>query len=93
MFAASQQKMNKAANKDQHEKVLKETADIVVKIKSMHMYSLWWVEQTLNERKTHFDFKRASLVSYKNYVWRSGAKQAAGMKMAASPNRSKTPQK
>jgi hypothetical protein len=33
-------------------------------------YSLWWVEQTLNERKTHLDFKHAGLVSYKNNVWR-----------------------
>jgi hypothetical protein len=58
----------------------------------MDMYSLWWVEQTLNQRKTHFDFKHTGLVSYKNYVWRSGDKQAAGMNMVVNPNRSKTPQ-
>jgi hypothetical protein len=46
----------------------------------------------LNHRKTHFDFKHTGLVSYKNYVWRSGDKQAAGMNMVVNPNRSKTPQ-
>jgi hypothetical protein len=63
---------------------------------------VWWVEQTLNERKTHFDFKHTGLGSYKNYVWRQtaklclaelclafGAKLAAGMKMYVTPNRSK----
>ena len=68
-----------------------------MKINSMDMYSLWWVEQTLNERKTHFDFKNTAfchtLVFSKNYVRRSVVKQAAGMKTVVTPNRSKTPQK
>ena len=90
-LVASQQKRTKAANKDLHDKVLQDTADIVEKINSIDMYSLWRVEQTLNERKTHLNFKHASLVSYKNYVWRSGAKQAAGMRMTVTPNRTWTP--
>jgi hypothetical protein len=93
-LVASQQKnrlkRTKAANKDLHDKVLQDTADIVEKINSIDMYSLWRVEQTLNERKTHLNFKHASLVSYKNYVWRSGAKQAAGMRMTVTPNRTWT---
>jgi hypothetical protein len=59
---ASQQKRTKVANKELHDKVLQDTANIVEKINSIDMYSLWWVEQT------HFDFKYASLTSYKNYV-------------------------
>jgi hypothetical protein len=44
----------------------------------MDMYSLWWVEQTLNQRKTHFDFKHVGFVSYKNYVWRSWCQTSGG---------------
>jgi len=40
MLVASQQKRTKVANKDQHDKVPKETADIFVKINSIDMYSL-----------------------------------------------------
>jgi len=58
---------------------------------SSRMYSLWWVEQALSERKISFDFKHASLASHKQYAWRSGKKQKAGMKMVVTANRSKTP--
>jgi hypothetical protein len=89
MLAARDKKRSKTANNDQHDKVLRETANIVEKINSIDIYSLWWAEQALNERKKHFDFKHPGLVSYKNYVWRSRAKQEAGMSMIAIPNRSK----
>ena len=36
-------------------------------------------------------YYKASLTSDKTYVWRSGAKQAAGMKMVVTANRSTTP--
>ena len=84
MLAASQRKRTARENKELHAKVLLETFDFVEKINSIDMFSLWWVEQALNERKTSFGCKDASLVSYN--FWRSGAKQAAGMKMVVTPN-------
>jgi hypothetical protein len=91
MLAAIQKKKKKQANKELHAKVLRDTSDIIEKINSINMYSLWWVEQALSERKISFDFKHASLASHKQYAWRSGKKQKAGMKMVVTANRSKTP--
>jgi hypothetical protein len=93
LLAARDQKRANKQNQDQHAKVLRETEGIVEKINTIDMYSLWWVEQALNQRKKSFDFKHASLTSYKNYVWRNKEKQNAGMDMNVTPNHNRrTPQ-
>jgi len=93
LLAARDQKRANKQNQDQHAKVLRETEGIVEKINTIDMYSLWWVEQALNQRKKGFDFKHASLTSYKNYVWRNKEKQNAGMDINVTPNHNRrTPQ-
>jgi hypothetical protein len=77
VLAASHQKKTKQAKTELHDKVLQDTSGIMEKINSIDMYSLWWVEQALNERKISFDFKHSSFASYKQYVWRSDEKQKA----------------
>jgi hypothetical protein len=75
-------------NKILHDKVLKETANIAPVIMQIHLCTLWWMSQWIEERKadlgktdTNSDNQKL-LRTYKDWAFRNKKKAEAGMKYA-----------
>jgi len=97
LLRASMQRTPTAAelrNQAIHDRVLAATTSIAPVIMTMDTYTLWWVSQCVEWRKTHIaeignPAFAAHVRSYKDWVRPTGAKAAAGMGGGSVPQ---TPQ-